>query len=368
MKTCPKCFAENPDSARFCAGCGGSVQSPLEVFLQEHDLLKLLKPIQDNDFTTPEELLTLSDSDLGELGISLGDKIRLKKALDTLKGEADVEDEDIEFETDDSEEIEDEEESEDEEPECIGFTLTTETDLTLFDPTASAIRNLLHNDQERGDFMILTDSSAEDIYFQIRFAKSDDKGDWFDLEFRDGSGDQHYESTDYVSPQKAASMMISYGTGDDSWRKELAWKKLENESDDDEIEVEYVSSMDKAMDLINALPKQDRVYVAPGIPQDKLNAAFNSYVKRQGVECFLLYDVTVFGGAKDGFVIARDGLYLKDMFDEPLKWSWSEITDLSCIDDKFAVNSKKVMTCLHLEDGFLRRLVAIMRTFAELPE
>jgi hypothetical protein len=367
MKTCSGCSADNPDNSRFCAGCGSSLISPMESFLGKHDLLKLLGPIEENDFHDPKDLLTLSDSDLTELGVSLGDRVRFKKALEILKDEMEAESDSDDFDEEDTDSDEDDEE--DEEDECTGFTLSTESGLTHFDPTSGTIRELIDDDEERGDFMILTDSNDDQKYIQVRYAKSDENGDWFDIEFRDGSPDRHYESSHYVSRDMVSSILINYGIEDPSWRRELKWKKMELDGSCQEtLQQEGVSPILKAQELINNLPEQDRVYIAPNIPQAKLTAAFNSYIKKPGTHCLVLYDVTVFGGAKEGFVIAEDGLYLKETFESAKKWYWSEISNVSSDDTNLFVNTKKVMNCTSgsIKSDFLEKLVKIIKTLSKL--
>ncbi len=370
MKTCSGCSADNPDNSRFCAGCGSSLISPMESFLGKHHLLKLLGPIEENDFHDPKDLLALSDSDLTELGMSLGDKVRFKKALEILKDEMEDESDSDEEVTDSNEDDEDDEDDEEnQEDECTGFTLSTESGLTHFDPTSGTIRELIDDDEERGDFMILTDSNDDQKYIQVRYAKSDENGDWFDIEFRDGSPDRHYESSHYVSRNMASTILINYGIEDPSWRRELKWKKTEFDGSRIEaLEQEGVAQIIKAQELINNLPEQDRVYKAPNIPQAKLTAAFNSYIKKPGTHCLVLYDVTVFGGAKEGFVIAEDGLYLKETFESAKKWHWSEISNISSDDTNLFVNSKKVMNCTagSIESDFLEKLIKIIKTLSNL--
>lgn len=337
----------------------------MESFLGKHDLLKLLGPIEENDFHDPKDLLALSDSDLTELGISLGDKVRFKKALEILKDEMEDESDSDELDEEDTES--DEEDEDDEEDECTGFTLSTESGLTHFDPTSETIRELINNDEERGGFMALTDSNDDKIFIQASYAKSDENGDWFDIEFRDGSPDRHYESSQYVSREMASAILLSYGIKDASWRRSLTWKKIDL-SDSGEEQTHHVnaSQMVRAQQLLNNLPQHDNVYLAPNIPEAKLTAAFNSYIKEPGTECLLLCDITVFGGAKDGFIIADDGLYLKEIFQSHIKWSWSEIHDISSSGNNLIVNSEKKLTCTGIKAEYLAKLVNVMKILAKI--
>jgi ribosomal protein L7/L12 len=366
MKTCPQCSSENPDSARFCAGCGGSVQSALEVFLQQHDLMKLLKPIQDNDFTTAEELLTLSDSDLGELGLSLGDKIRLKKALDTLSSEEDDGEEMEDAEEDEEESLEEEcvSEAEDAVLECTGFTLTTETDITLFDPSAEDIKRLVWDDDERGAFLIL-EHADDGRFMQALLIHQEDEGG-FELEFNDAVGEDHFATTELVSRHELLDALVKYGTGDNSWRKSHAWKKKTHKKPVQEIQVEFektggISPDEQFHEILQALPPNDRVYVAPNIPTDKFNAAYNSYVKKQGVEAYLMYDVTLFRGAKDGFILAKDGLYIKDMGDKPFFYPYSDISKIERLKLKIFINGEKKMLCISISEGYLDDIIKMIK-------
>jgi len=338
----------------------------MEVFLQQHDLMKLLKPIQENDFTTPEELLTLSDSDLGELGISLGDKIRLKKALNTLMSAEEV-DEEVEGEDDDDEvSFEDEEELDDEEDyqECTGFTLTTETDITLFDPSVEDIRRLVWDDDERGVFLIL-EHGDDGRFMQALLIHQEDAGG-FELEFNDASGKNHFSTTELVSRHELLDALVKYGTGDNSWRKSHAWKKTTHKKSDQEIQVEVekteeISPDEQFHEILQSLPPNDRIYVAPNIPSDKFNAAYNSYVKRPGIEAYLMHDVTVFGGSKDGIILAKDGIYLKDFAEKPSFYQYSDIRKIERQKLKILINGEKKLICLGISEESLDTIIRMIK-------
>ena len=360
MKTCPKCSRENPDSARFCAGCGTSLISPMEAFLTVHDLSKLLKTIEENDFHDPKDLLTLTDADLGELGLSLGDKIRLRKALDTLRSEEEV-DEEVEGE-DHDDEVEGEDDDDEDYQECTGFTLTTETDITLFDPSVEDIKRLVWDDDERGVFLIL-EHGDDGRFMQALMIHQEDSGG-FELEFNDATGENHFATTELVSRHELLDALVKYGTGDTSWRKSHAWKKKQLEgvanTDNGHPSSQQVDAM------LQNLPVEDRVYVIPNIPNDKRTAAFNSYVKTPGAEFLLLYDVTVFGGAKDGFVITKDGLYLKDSFEKAQYYAYSNIKEVKSVKTKLFINSEKVMACTNLNHAVLNSIVSIIKQLSNL--
>ena len=238
MKSCGICETQNADQARFCSECGESLLNELESFLKQSGLEALGGVLRQNDFSSPEELLALNDEDYKELGLTLGQKIRLKKALEELAA----------------------------------------------------------NDEQDND-------------------------------------EQEYE--------------------------------------DEENEPESVQDEQTAADAVAEnfakLSSVDRVYLAPNIPADKLSAAFGSYVRRQGVEALLLYDVTMFQGAKDGFVVSRDGLYLKESFQAPEYYPYESIHDVHVYQDsKLFVNHKQVMNCIGIAPISLRRIAAVIKILADI--
>ena len=218
---------QNADQARFCSGCGGNIQTNLEQFLEQYGLENLASTLCENDFSSPEELLSLNDDDFKELGITVGQKMRLKKALLEI------------------------------EEEC-----------------------------------------------------SPNEGD----EDPEEESGQTRESAEQAMAQNLAR-----------------------------------------------LSSVERVYLAPNIPQDKLSVAVQSYVRKQGVEVILLYDVTFFQGAKDGFVVAQDGLYLKESFQSPEYYPYISIRNVYADESsKLFINNKQVMNCIGIAPISLRRITAII--------
>ncbi len=77
------------------------------------------------------------------------------------------------------------------------------------------------------------------------------------------------------------------------------------------------------------------LYFAPDIPEDKLANAINTYA--EGViddQVIALYDDTLFGSAKEGFIITTAGIYWKDMLFDPLSINFSSISSAKVVHKK----------------------------------
>jgi hypothetical protein len=240
MINCSSCEKENAEEARFCSGCGESLESELEQFLRANQLEQLIKTLKENDFTSPGDLHALSDADFQELGISLGLKLRLRTALQQLLSEDD-----------------------------------------------------------------------------------DDEDD----EQTDGS---------------------------------------EHETN---IEAEVDRRAELLAEQLSRLVSVDRVYIAPNIPLDKLTAATGSYAKKPEIEAILLYDVTLFQGAKDGFIVAKDGLYLKETFEAPCYFGYDSIRSVHADENtKLHINGKQVMNCIGIAPISLKRIASVIGLLSGLED
>ncbi|UGB37247.1 J domain-containing protein [Frateuria soli] len=70
----------------------------------------------------------------------------------------------------------------------------------------------------------------------------------------------------------------------------------------------------------------DGVYIFPHIPMKKLSGAISAYAPSiDPLEVLVLLDDTVFGGAREGMIVTRDGLYAKQKFEEPRHIHWRNI-------------------------------------------
>jgi hypothetical protein len=93
---------------------------------------------------------------------------------------------------------------------------------TLIDkPTPDQIADALSTLSSDGNsFAILERTNTS--YFQTALQST---GEYI-IEYQDGSLDKHYQST-AKDPQRVIAMFQAYGAGDDSWKRECDWRKID---------------------------------------------------------------------------------------------------------------------------------------------
>ncbi|MCG9756251.1 hypothetical protein L1D40_13625 [Shewanella insulae] len=75
------------------------------------------------------------------------------------------------------------------------------------------------------------------------------------------------------------------------------------------------------------------VFVAPGIPEKKLNNAAKSMGLVDRVNTIIaIYDNTVFGSAKDGLAFTGENLVFKPMFDDPMLFPYDDIEKVDYVE------------------------------------
>jgi hypothetical protein len=68
------------------------------------------------------------------------------------------------------------------------------------------------------------------------------------------------------------------------------------------------------------------IYFHPNIPTKKLNNAIKSYAQSlRHRDILALCDDTLFGGAEDGFIIARKGIFYKNLFEKPRCFLYTQL-------------------------------------------
>jgi len=87
----------------------------------------------------------------------------------------------------------------------------------------------------------------------------------------------------------------------------------------------------------------DKVYLAPEIPEKKLNAAIKSMVPTLDPDYVLaIIDTTVFGGAKDGALLTGKSFYFHPFAQSTIEVELINIESAECIEEKVEKNSEKV--------------------------
>jgi len=96
------------------------------------------------------------------------------------------------------------------------------------------------------------------------------------------------------------------------------------------------------MDITNILKKygplidDSKLYYDDKIPSKKLNNAIGSYVIdwAENEKALALFDDTIFGSAKDGFLLSTEAIYCKNLSEKQWKLTFNEIENVMVDDDK----------------------------------
>jgi hypothetical protein len=99
--------------------------------------------------------------------------------------------------------------------------LQTEGHMHAVDATEREIQEAFLDDAGRGEFTIL--SRSDEVYMQ---AAGEGDGP-FTLEFRDGDAQNHFRCVREPSKSEVERAFLKYLAGDDSWRADFSWQKLE---------------------------------------------------------------------------------------------------------------------------------------------
>jgi len=93
---------------------------------------------------------------------------------------------------------------------------------TLNDPSLSHIREAVKKLKGgTNSFVILTKSGGGFSFLQVR---GSDK-DGFDLEYQDGSTNDHYRCTDELTEEQVVAIFQAYRSGDESWKSKSVWER-----------------------------------------------------------------------------------------------------------------------------------------------
>jgi hypothetical protein len=94
--------------------------------------------------------------------------------------------------------------------------------------------------------------------------------------------------------------------------------------------------------------KDGSIFFAPNIPEKKMKNALESYAPDiTPDDVLVLIDITTFGGAKDGLILTKDKIYLKELYQDPQHFALADVTSCSFKPAKLLselwINNQKVL-------------------------
>ncbi|EDX83263.1 DnaK family protein [Synechococcus sp. PCC 7335] len=114
--------------------------------------------------------------------------------------------------------------------------------------------------------------------------------------------------------------------------------------------------------------ENERVYLSPDIPEEKLDNAINIYkselkriykIGKTSVKVLLLYDDTFWGGAREGLLLLEDCACFSNYNDDPpICLRYSEIHRVECSDEKIFINGARVDLTMADDKKLLAQMIA----------
>ena len=122
-----------------------------------------------------------------------------------------------------------------------------------------------------------------------------------------------------------------------------------------------------ALDSTNSLLKQNKVYIHPNIPMQKLQNAIDSYAKNvEPDDVMILLDDTLFGGAKDGLILTNDTIYFKPNLEKKYFLKLKNIESISTqglLNAVLIVNGEKFPGFTQIEKSSLNSFCDFLRPY-----
>ena len=105
----------------------------------------------------------------------------------------------------------------------------------------------------------------------------------------------------------------------------------------------------------------EKVFIAPNIPEKKLNNAISSIAEGVNPEYVLaIVDTTLFGSAKEGIVFLGDRLFVRDILEKPSIFNFFDISKAEYVCEESTKDNGKIIrtekVILKLNDGTEQKL------------
>lgn len=136
-------------------------------------------------------------------------------------------------------------------------------------------------------------------------------------------------------------MLVNCSKAVNEWLSEKHQRELENLKSELENNKRELKRNARLMHFSGIL--DNNVYIAPNIPQSKLDGARRSYVPFYIDEddILVLVDDTAFGGAGDGFVITHDAVYSHEIFMDPVTVYFHKFSEIKYNKNEIYIDGKK---------------------------
>lgn len=95
---------------------------------------------------------------------------------------------------------------------------------SIDNPTPGRVEQVLRTMVEENEQYVSLDRSEQ---YYVLAMPSEFVGEFWDLEFRDGSAELHYEAADGRPIDEVVDVFLSYLNGDNRWRTRVEWKRVE---------------------------------------------------------------------------------------------------------------------------------------------
>lgn len=113
----------------------------------------------------------------------------------------------------------------------------------------------------------------------------------------------------------------------------------------------------------------DKIHVSPNISAKLISNVVGAYsIDVDPKEILILIDDTLFGSAKDGIVICKDRLVIREAFSGTKSYSYRSIDDISCENRKVFINNKQASKLIAPDKNDLSRLFELLNKWISLNE
>ena len=113
----------------------------------------------------------------------------------------------------------------------------------------------------------------------------------------------------------------------------------------------------------------ERIFLAPHIPVEKLDNALESYAPEvKADDVILLVDDTVWGGAKEGMIVTQNKLFSKTLMASPVTAELSPRIKIQNTSKAILIDGEEFCTLYMLDRGSLKKLVVAIREMCKMCE